>query len=103
MAIVSSAVRLLIAVTSIRMFLMSAPNLVVLLFTMGGKERTVLFESIIIGYLSASFSIDPYSFPLSNSSKICFIVYSFCLSRGTNEKFFSVVVYVRGNWILSKL
>ena len=97
MAIVSSAVRLLVAVTSTRIFFISALILVALLFTIGGKERTVLFESRIIGYLSAPFTINPYSIQVSNSFKICFIVQSTGLSRGVKEKFPSAVVYVREN------
>src|SRR5215207_742381 len=97
MAIVSSAVCLLIAVTSIKIFFISVLNLVSLLFTIGGKERTELFESKIIGYFFASFSMNPYSLPLFDSFKICFIVYRFCLSIGINEKSPSAVVYIRGN------
>src|SRR5215204_4142035 len=73
MAIVSCAVRLLFAVISTTMLLTSVLILVALLFTIGGKERTVLFESTTIGYLSLSFTIYPYFNPASNLSRIALL------------------------------
>src|SRR5919107_5957948 len=96
MAIVSCAVRLLFAVISTKIFFTSVLILVALLFTIGGKDRTVLFESTIIGYLSLSFTICPYSNPVSNSSRICTIVYFSSLPRGAKEKFLSTEVYASG-------